>query len=808
MSAPQSADLLMHLLRRWWGTISTRDSQAFSLDWVNDYIQQVWYSSWVVSKLNDGTRDYRQCYGGYFNIWDSNIHGLDNRSVQTMKFVFQLDDLINWINLSAYNWSLSVKINTSGQIEVEWQWTWSIRVASVGTFTAWSVVNVVVRINNVLPSWTARVVWDIDIFIGWVKDAKTSAGLWTSTTTTSTLLWWAYNATTNIFRWRLYSFSLRNRALSDAECQAEWLSNWAVVTPSWLVNTRDTTNTSQAISRTWYNLNVSGNVTTGTDTDWKYMSLLWSVWSMVSWSALAFSSISLSHSIKIRIKTWSSVWWIQRIYNNVISASNRVSITINAWELMAWIYNWTTYVWKKSKVVSPNTLYDVHYVRDAVSSTWKIYFASVEETNVPAWQPSATWTAWFYLWWPSADFFTWYIYHTRVRARALTQAEINADIALWNNTNNDPTIVASYRPDNLINAQFLSNTSDFTNAAWAKTNTTVTWDFSTAPDGTTTADMLTITWALHNWVSQTSTTLTGSSLASKTIISKVFMKVASWTWTARIRLDHAWVDSNQYSWDLTVTTTWQEFTFTRTLTSATGWAWITTWITTWTAWAALTVEVWNMRTFLVNEILYDNSPNIGGYVWPLTNRYISWWIKPWVDAPDDSSGNPIMNLWYGFAYIRTSSNFIRIRYDNRIWAIERFTALWTWFRNWVHFTWWIEWDWSQFYTVVYLNGVLIWRGTISYLDAWILLNPNQTNIWAWRNSSRYYTGNLRDLRFYTSPTALTDAQALMIVNGWEPSGASKVLHRNTNSISWNYVLDQSWNGRVWLMTGGITLVRK
>jgi len=586
MSAPQSADLLMHLLRRWWGTISTRDSQAFSLDWVNDYIQQVWYSSWVVTKLNDGTRNYRQCYGGYFNIWDSAVHGLDNRSVQTMKFIFQIDDNLNTIALASYSWFLNVQVTPSWTITVEIYWTWSWRITTTETTTAWVTNNVEVRVNNALPSWTARAVGDIDIFINWVKATKNFTALWNWTTTNSTLLWWAYNSTISLFRWRLYSFSLRNRALSDAECQAEWLSNWAVVTPSWLVNTRDTTNTSQAISRTWYNLNVSGNVSVSTDWDGKYIlvngnrdATNWTLaWTAASTTPTFTQAQSLTTKVRVKFTSLPAVnvsgifWWNSTFSMHVESSTSRLRYTVR----------WSTNVnVDYTTTLSTWVLYDAYLVRDASQSKffayvatwwWSSVLVNIWWTTWPATFTTNNWILWdnaIWAWTPSS---CWkQIYHARIRARALTQSEINADIALWNNTNNDPTIVASYRPDNLINAQFLSNTSDFTNAAWTKTNTTVTWDFSTAPDGSSTADRLTITWALHNWASQTSTTLTGSSLASKTIISKVFMRVASWTDTARIRLDHAWVDSNQYSWDLTVTTTRQEFTFTRTLTSGTGW---------------------------------------------------------------------------------------------------------------------------------------------------------------------------------------------------------------------------------------------
>lgn len=813
MSSISNLNNLASIARLWRGKPAGKKS--FKFNWTNGYIQQVWYSWGVVRKQNDWSRDYWQCYWGYFNIGDSAVHGLDNRSVQTQKHVFYMDDLINWVNLSWYAWLLSVKINTSWQIEVETQWTWSARVTTVWTFTAWSIVNIIVRVNNTLPSWTARVIWDVDVFIWGSKDTKSFASLWNNTTTSSVLTRWAYNTTTNLFRWRLYNFSLWNRALSDAECQAEWLSNRSVVTPSWLVNTWDTTDTSQAISRTWYNLNWSGNYSVATDADGKYILLdgnrdataaTWTVSNFTVSTNLVFTE-KTSFTKKIRVKILSvpsnnNSWLLWTSFTDAINIDN-----VSWWRLKCWFRSGGT-TNESTFIFTIWTLYDVYVRYDAV--TQKFTF-NIWNTIINTWWTSIPWTfsTWAYLLWDNAVN-SWnatsckkQIYHARIWSRFLSDAEIAADIALGNNTNNDPTIVASYRPDNLINWQGVASPNDLT--WWLKTWwTTVTANTTVAPDWTTTADTVAISWTATQWVENFTADLTGSSLASKTFIVKAFVKVASWTAQFRIKNTHRLV-ADYFSSDLTATTTWQEFTFSATFTSATNWTWVTYWIINDTWATNPTLQVRNVRLFLVNEILYDNSPNIGWYVWPLTNRYISWWIKPWVDAPDDASGNPIINLWYWFSYIRTSSNFIRIRYDNRIWAIERFTALWTWFRWWVHFTWWIERDWTAFYTIVYLNWVLIWRWSISYLDAWILVNPNQANVWLWRNSSRYFTWSMRDSRFFTSPTALTDAQALMITNWGDPAWVTKVLHRDVvSSDTTNYVTDKSGNGRVGYITWGVT----
>jgi len=439
MSAPQSADLLMHLLRRWWGTISTRDSQAFSLDWVNDYIQQVWYSSWVVTKLNDGTRDYRQCYGWSFNIGDTAVHGLDNRSVQTMKFVWTIDNLLNIQALASYTANWWSDIHTSWAVRVYLPWTGSITISSTTTITPWSVYNVVVRINNTLPSWTARVVWDADIFISWTKSWVTSAGQANNTTNNSTLLWWWSTTTTQQTYWCLYSFSLRNRALSDAECQAEWLSNWAVVTPSWLVNTRDTSNTSQAVSRTWYNLTWGGNYSIATDADGKFIKINWNrdqtawTWtlSFFSWWSFSFtqtSTFSFAFKVKINSLPPNNYSWIFWSWNNFAACLQQ------SWGNFIRIVSKPTY----SRVLVPITLWvacTIHVCYEP--TTWKAYVYKDWVIQNSWWTAmSPTFTAWSWILWD-----TWSetntlnsssdknIYFARVWQRTLTQSDVTADIS-------------------------------------------------------------------------------------------------------------------------------------------------------------------------------------------------------------------------------------------------------------------------------------------------------------------------------------------------------------------------------------------
>jgi hypothetical protein len=99
----------------------------------------------------------------------------------------------------------------------------------------------------------------------------------------------------------------------------------------------------------------------------------------------------------------------------------------------------------------------------------------------------------------------------------------------------------------------------FNNASWPKLNSaTVTANTSVAPDGTTTADTLTLTTNISSSIYQTIT------IVSQLTFS-VYAKVASGTKNFRLRFDRPTAIESA---DFTATTTWQRFTFTATTTGS------------------------------------------------------------------------------------------------------------------------------------------------------------------------------------------------------------------------------------------------
>ena len=577
--------------------------------------------------------------------------------------------------------------------------------------------------------------------------------------------------------------------------QLAYLFDWVNGYISW-----DTT-----IWRTGYDLNVAGNVTTGSDSDGSYMSFtITPAAYLSSWTAIPSVSISSAFTVSLKTKTGSDVTTTQRIFNCVTSSSNRVSVSIVAWELRVGIYNWTSYVGKKSKSVSANTLYVIHYTRDW-STTGKLFVAAVEETTVPASDPTATATTWTWLWGAPSNYFLWFIYYCACWSRALNSSEIATDYALWNTTKTDPTIVAYYVPENLqYNTQYLSDpkaldTANRSKGSWV----TVTADTTVAPDGTTTADTVAFSWWwLWSNLTQLMTTLSWSQLASKTFVVKAFVKCSSWTQSFRIRCQHQWV-SDYLSSDQTATTTRQEFTFTQAFTSSTSWTWVNAGIIQWSWAAAYTVQVWNVRLFLTNETLRDESPNIGGYIGWKSNKVFSCRYKPNADFASSASAWVLLIAPRWYIQDRNSNHTLQIVVDRRPSTAISQSILWSSYRGMTHVIWCFFWNWSWRSTKLYVNWSLVDSDSYS-LDA-----PSANYVTTAQlatKSSTYYSWYIRKPTLYI--WTIDDADAANIFAWWEPATAVKYLQWKPLSTETGKAVDRSGNGRTGTLTGGVTRVAK
>ena len=119
---------------------------------------------------------------------------------------------------------------------------------------------------------------------------------------------------------------------------------------------------------------------------------------------------------------------------------------------------------------------------------------------------------------------------------------------------NSAGLIEKVRTNLVLQSEAFSN-----NTAWPKLNSaTVTANTSVAPDGTTTADTLTLTTNTSSSIYQAITTISGLTFS-------VYAKVASGTKNFRLRFDRP---SPIESADFTATTTWQRFTFTATTTGS------------------------------------------------------------------------------------------------------------------------------------------------------------------------------------------------------------------------------------------------
>ena len=590
--------------------------------------------------------------------------------------------------------------------------------------------------------------------------------------------------------------------------------------------TGDYISSNATIGRTGYDMNVSGNVTTGRDGDGSDINFngnkdgawLWSS-SNIWWSANTTPAYTQATSFTIKAKFKFSAF--PATQSSWLFGSNfDAVININSWWNLVYWLRWSSTV-LNSQAISINTLYDWYLVYD--SSTTKFYgylwTSWGASTLLNVWW--TTWPATFATnaWWIWDDSHASgntascnkYIYHACIRNRALTKAEIDADIALWNTTKQDPTIVAYYVPENLqYNTQYLTNPTALDQSNWIKTGTTsVTANTTVAPDWTTTADTVTIAGTATQWCNTVITALTWSSLASKTFIVKAFVKVSAWTDTFRLQCSHNGVAS-YYGSDLTATTARQEFTFTQAFTSSTSGTWITIWLVndTWAWWAVL--EVWNVRCYLVNETLRDESPNIWWFIGRKTQQVLSCRTKPNIDAVDSALSQILISNPYFYTHIRRTDNQVVFRFDgSRVptWSISATSsALWNWFRNKVHILWVVSYTWDTLVNKIYINWVFAWSWTSVKNIPTAFKNANMK---VGNFSSWYYNWNIRDARIYTFTWSFTATDALAIYNGGEPTSAwiTKYLHyRPPVGEVGTTTQDLSPNDRDWTLNGGVTRI--
>ncbi len=596
--------------------------------------------------------------------------------------------------------------------------------------------------------------------------------------------------------------------------------------------TNDYISSNATIGRTGYDMNVAWNVTTGSDGDGSYFWINWNYRrDLVTWSAgnLSSASINLSQtasfSIKTRFKITSfsvdnnTTWLIWSASIIAIYLQNNVGL------LTTRIRNGWTFT-DATTTIATWTLYDCYLVYDQPTNKlymylWTSWWAS---TLINAWWTTVAagtfwWSQVYNMWdlwvaWWNYTSCNKYIYHAAIRNKALTQAEIDADIALWNTAKSDPTIVAYYIPDNLqYNTQYMLDPKDLSSANRSKTWTSsVTANTTVAPDGTTTADTLQITWTATQWTRQTRTAISWSTIASKTFIVKAFVKVAAATSLFRLEMTHNNVAA-YYSSDQTATTTRQEFTFTKTFTSSTSGSWITWWIVNDTWATNPTLQVRNVRVYLTNETLRDESPNIWWFIWWKTPLVMSARVKTWIDASDTFNSQVIIKAPRHYLQVRWTTNIVNRRSETTLQARIAWTGwtatLWTWNRNKVNIVVYKYRDWTGWLYEAYVNGVKTTGTTSTYSTT---IRPAgtiyTTQLLVWKdNLAVYYTWDIRDARIYTFTWSFTDADVVAIYNGWEPVSAwvTKYLHyRPPVGEVWTTTQDQSTNDRDWTLNNGVT----
>ena len=587
----------------------------------------------------------------------------------------------------------------------------------------------------------------------------------------------------------------------------------------WFDWTDDYISSNATIGRTGYDLNVAGNVSTSSDTDGSYFWINWNrdqaawTWTQANldwWSTPLFdqtTSFTISTKVKINslpanntsgifASNYDAGFNTDPAWNDIIywlRGSSTVQNTAS-WAFVLWTAFWF------HQVYDSTTAKFYGYINGVLQNVWWTAGPATFSTN-DRWLWDNAITGWNVT---SCDK---QIYHAAIRNKALTQAEIDADIALWNTAKNDPSIVAYYIPENLqYNTQYMTNPKALDQSPWSLGGaSTVTADTTVAPDGTTTADTVAISWTATQWIEQPNLTITWATIASKTFIVKAFVKVTAGTALFRLKMSHRAV-ADYFSSNQTATTDWQEFTFTKAFTASTSGTGIIGWVSNDTGATNPTLLVRNVRVFLTNETLRDESPNIWGYLWRKTNKVFSCWCKPWADWTASSQSQTLFyGAWWSF-YISWSTNIPTKSIVTRLWAkAHTATALGNWYRSKVHVIWTISYTWWVFAQKIYVNWVLSWSSTWSNDVPTSLFASGIINVWV--NTWVYYTWNIRDARIYTFTWSFTNADALAIYNGGEPTSVWVTKYLHYKPLSWEIgtaTSDLSTNLRDWTLNNWVT----
>ena len=550
------------------------------------------------------------------------------------------------------------------------------------------------------------------------------------------------------------------------------------------------------IGRTGYDLNVAWNVSTGSDADGSFF---WingnrdetvpsgSTADLASSTTLTLNqTTSFTFSVKFKmngvIPSGGSMGLIGRnqvvsIYAENSAWSNQIKFRIRN----GWSFTDVTYITSLSTAYTAHLVYDSAvnkmycYINGLLQNSW---WTTVAPATFGGTQVRYVWDRW--VWGGTIKSTSVNIYFAGVCLGALTQAEINADIALGNVVRTDPRWVARYTPENLqFNSQYAQQVA-FSNAVYTKWSGTTITDAVWTIYGVT-ADQVAWTWTSISVskVTQDITAINGSTMASKTWQVKVRVMVASGTAQFRIRCTHLGV-TDYYSSNFTATTTPQEFSFTQTFTSATNGTAIQIWLVCDSTNSAATlivsraVDLYQSSGWFA-QTLWDESPNIGGYIGWKTRTVLSTWANLEMDSSEASDVWCLMLVPWFYLHIRSSDNKPIARYDNALaWHQAIATALGNWFRWTVHISAERKRNWSNWVINLYVNWELAATNTVSSTKR----PPTTiygTVAWAARKWSSYYNVYTRDQRVFL-PNSFSAADALAIKNWLEPSDAIKISH--------------------------------
>lgn len=185
-----------------------------------------------------------------------------------------------------------------------------------------------------------------------------------------------------------------------------------------------------------------------------------------------------------------------------------------------------------------------------------------------------------------------------------------------------------------------------------------------------------------------------------------------------------------------------------------------------------------------------------------THTVFSFWSRLSIDGVDTFSSQPIFVAPYIRIHYRRNDNQINARYDNA-WAKIASHVIWILNRDRHHIVVAVYNDWVNWKLQLWVDKVLVSTNTNA---AWPSTKYSDY-VTIWTQYSVFHNGDVKDLRIWTFPWNVFDADDISLMYVWsDPVNTPSIaeyLWRATNEGAGVVAEDSTGNWRTWTLTGWV-----